>query len=76
VVARKDARRAAVYHADAVNGHLPPDEVHDDVICPLVARYGDRFGGLAGWQFSTLTDDHRYWNTQLAPALKGEGCPD
>jgi chitinase len=63
-----------IYHADASNGHLAPDVVDSEVVCPLVARYGDAFGGLAGGQFSTGTDDHQYWNTQLAPPFQGDGC--
>ena len=59
-----------VYSADASNGHQPPKVVRDDILKPLVARYGDKFGGLTGWQFSTLTADHRYWNDKLAGTLK------
>lgn len=55
-----------VYHADAANGHLPPETVRSDILLPLSDLYGDAFGGLMGWQFSDLTDDHRYWNDQMA----------
>ena len=59
-----------IYKADASNGHQPPKVVRDDVLKPLVARFGAKFGGLTGWQFSTLTADHRYWNDKLAAALQ------
>ncbi|MEX0921868.1 MAG: glycoside hydrolase family 18 protein [Rhodovibrionaceae bacterium] len=59
-----------VYAADASNGHQPPKVVRDAILKPLVARYGAKFGGLTGWQFSTLTADHRYWNEKLAGALR------
>ncbi len=54
-----------VYHADASNGHLPPETVRSDILLPLIAQYDDQFGGLMGWQYSDLTDDHRYWNEQM-----------
>lgn len=63
-----------VYRADAANGHLPPATVRHQVVCPLAARFGAAFGGLTGWQFSTLTADHRYWNADMAGALRGAGC--
>ena len=59
-----------VYKADAANGHQPPEVVRDEILKPLIARFGAKFGGLTGWQFSTLTADHRYWNEKLAKALK------
>ena len=59
-----------VYRADASSGHHPPEVVRDQIVKPLMERYGDRFGGLTGWQFSTLTDDHRYWNGKLHEALR------
>ncbi len=59
-----------VYAADAANGHQPPKIVQDDILKPLVARFGAKFGGLTGWQFSTHTADHRYWNEKLAGALR------
>lgn len=60
-----------VYADDAHSGHLPPREVLRLIVEPLQGRYGTRFGGLMGWQFSTLTPDHRYWNTTLGRALRG-----
>ena len=63
-----------VYHADAANGHLPPGQVMNEIVCPLVARFGDKFGGLAGWQFSTLTPDHQAWNQDVAGAFTGDNC--
>jgi len=63
-----------VYRDDASSGHLPPDDVLRDVVCPLRARFGDGFGGLTGWQFSKLTRDHRFWNGPMAPAVTGSGC--
>ena len=61
-----------VYSADAVNGHLAPDVVRTQVLNPLVQRFGHRFGGLTGWQFSTHTHDHQYWNDQLSTALHAD----
>lgn len=58
-----------IYRDDAISGHLPPAKVRSDILQPLIARYGNRFGGLMGWQFSDLTSDHRYWNTRMAPGL-------
>jgi chitinase len=61
-----------IYRGDASNGHQPPKVVQDDILKPLLARYGAKFGGLTGWQFSTLTADHRYWNDKLAGAFRPE----
>jgi hypothetical protein len=58
-----------IYKADAENGHVAPRRLRDHLVAPLVTRYGKRFGGLAGWQFSTHTADHRFWNREMAPAL-------
>lgn len=58
-----------VYRDDAASGHLPPQDVVSEIVRPLLARYGDDFGGLMGWQFSDLTADHRYWNQKIAPVL-------
>jgi len=58
-----------IYRADAATGHLTPDDVEKTIALPLLATYGDTFGGLAGWQFSTLTDDHRAWNNEVGDAL-------
>ncbi len=63
-----------VYRDDAANGYMPPDEVAARVVCPLRARFGDGFGGLTGWQFSTLTPDHRFWNRELASWVIGTRC--
>ena len=63
-----------VYRDDAANGHLAPGEVVSEVVCPLRSRFSKSFGGLTGWQFSTLTSDHRYWNTQLAPFVLEAAC--
>jgi len=63
-----------VYRDDAASGHLPPQRVVSEVVCPLRDRYGRRFGGLTGWQFSTLTPDHRFWNDQISGAVTGSGC--
>lgn len=59
-----------IYRGDASNGHQPPKVVQDEILAPLMARYGSNFGGLTGWQFSTHTADHRYWNETLAQALR------
>lgn len=58
-----------VYTADAGSGYVAPEELRDTIVAPLKDRYGQRFGGLTGWQFSTLTPDHRFWNEQMAGAL-------
>lgn len=62
-----------IYRDDAISGHLPPAEVRRTIVAPLVARYGSRFGGLMGWQYSDLTADHRYWNRRMAPGLLRSG---
>lgn len=59
-----------IYHADASNGHLSPDDVISQIIKPLIEVYGADFGGLVGWQYSDLTDDHRAWNYRVGRALK------
>jgi len=64
-----------VYRDDAANGHLAPRVVGKDVVCPLLKKFGNAFGGLTGWQFSTLTRDHRYWNKQMTTSLTGGTCP-
>ena len=58
-----------IYKDDAASGHLAPEQVVTGIVKPLLARHGQRFGGLMGWQFSNLTADHRYWNTRIAPVL-------
>lgn len=62
-----------IYRDDAASGHLPPKRVRDEILAPLVSRYGNRFGGLMGWQFSDLTSDHRFWNTSMTPGLLETG---
>jgi chitinase len=64
-----------VYKKDAASGYVAPEDLSKAVIAPLVARYGTRFGGLAGWQFSTHTDDHLYWNARMADALNPPAHP-
>lgn len=59
-----------VYHADASSGYRPPARVLNDIVRPLIARHGEKFGGLAGWQFSTHTADHRFWNQKMIEGLK------
>lgn len=63
-----------VYRGDAATGHVTPEKVASEVLCPLGARFGAAFGGLTGWQFSTLTFDHRFWNTQLGAYVLGPAC--
>lgn len=63
-----------VYRADASNGHLAPTVVASEVVCPLLERFGGTFGGLTGWQFSTLTRNHRFWNQRMRGALTGAAC--
>lgn len=58
-----------IYKADAGSGHIPPDQIVSQIVTPLVTRYGNRFGGIMGWQFSNLTADHRFWNSRIAPVL-------
>ena len=58
-----------IYKADAASGHQTPVSVARTIVVPLRKLYGDRFGGLMGWQFSTLTADHRYWNNEMAKSL-------
>ncbi len=71
---RKTVVGLPVFRDDASSGHLAPGIVVSDVVCPLRDRYGAGFGGLTGWQFSTLTPDHRFWNDQMAGAVTGSGC--
>ena len=65
-----------VYRDDASSGHLAPRKVVSEIVCPLRDLYGRRFGGLTGWQFSTLTPDHRFWNNQMSGAVTGSGCDE
>ncbi|MFD2205464.1 glycosyl hydrolase family 18 protein [Kiloniella antarctica] len=58
-----------VYKADAFSGHVAPEIMIQDIIRPLVDQYGDQFGGIAGWQYSIHTEDHRQWNDNLGKAL-------
>ena len=58
-----------VYKGDATSGHMTPERVVAEIVKPLKDRYGEKFGGLMGWQYSDLTRDHRYWNDQIAPIL-------
>lgn len=58
-----------VYQDDASHGHLSPPLLIDEVLQPLLQIYGPQFGGLMGWQFSTLTSDHQAWNQELGPVL-------
>ncbi|KLN59168.1 hypothetical protein WH96_18620 [Kiloniella spongiae] len=58
-----------VYKADAFSGHISPQDIIKHIINPLNAQYGDAFGGIAGWQFSTHTEDHRDWNSEIGKAL-------
>ena len=58
-----------VYKGDATSGHMPPERVVAEIVKPLQDRYGEKFGGLMGWQYSDLTRDHRYWNDKIAPVL-------
>lgn len=58
-----------VYTADAESGFISPDELVKTIITPLVTKYGNQFGGLAGWQFSTETDDHQAWNHEVGKSL-------
>ncbi len=58
-----------VYKADAFSGHVPPQDIIKKIIMPLSSEFGDLFGGIAGWQFSTHTNDHRTWNGEIGRAL-------
>ncbi len=58
-----------VYKADAFSGHLTPENMIKQIIRPLYSEYGDQFGGIAGWQYSTHTKDHQAWNNTLGKAL-------
>jgi chitinase len=60
-----------IYHDDANSGHLAPEDVIGTIVKPLRKTWGNAFGGLMGWQFSTLTTDHRAWNDQVGKALFG-----
>ncbi len=58
-----------IYKDDAGSGYISPDQIITTIIQPLLQDYGKLFGGLAGWQFSTLTADHQAWNHQVGNAL-------
>ena len=58
-----------VYKADAFSGHISPEDIIKQIIQPLNTEFGDLFGGIAGWQFSTHTQDHRDWNSQVGKIL-------
>lgn len=58
-----------VYHADAGSGHISPQDLISQVIQPLGTEFGTNFGGIAGWQFSTHTADHKAWNASIGPLL-------
>jgi chitinase len=58
-----------IYHDDANSGHLAPVDVITTIIKPLRNTWGSAFGGLMGWQFSTLTADHQAWNDGVGKAL-------
>ncbi len=58
-----------VYKADAFSGHISPEDIITQIIAPLYDEFGDQFGGIAGWQFSTHTQDHRDWNSQVGKVL-------
>lgn len=65
-----------VFRDDATSGHLPPAQVRSRIVCPLRQQYGRMFGGLTGWQFSTLTADHRFWNERMSRAVTGSACSE
>lgn len=65
-----------VFRDDASSGHLPPRRVVSEIVCPLRDRYGPRFGGMTGWQFSTLTPDHRFWNDRMSGFVVGSECAE
>ncbi len=56
-----------IYHADASSGHMTPEKVRREILEPLMQDYPQGFGGLMGWQYADDTDDHTYWNSQMAP---------
>ncbi len=58
-----------IYRDDAGTGYVAPEKLLRETVHPLVKQYGRDFGGLAGWQFSTHTDDHVFWNTQMGRAF-------
>lgn len=61
-----------IYKDDASSGHLSPERVITTIVQPLLKHYGNEFGGLAGWQFSAHTDDHKAWNHQVGKKLTGD----
>lgn len=61
-----------IYSADAATGHISPAEVISEIIQPMLKQYGQSFGGIAGWQFSTLTADHTAWNEKVGQALEAD----
>jgi len=63
-----------VYRRETGNGLLSPEQIRDEILAPLCAAFGPDFGGLAGWEFSDGTANHRDWNTRLPQALSSEAC--
>jgi hypothetical protein len=63
-----------VYRGETGSGLLSPGQIIGEIIEPLCAVYGGEFGGLAGWEFSTGTADHRRWNDDLPRALSPASC--
>ncbi len=59
---------------NAGSGFLPAGEFCDDVVAPLVRKYGADFGGVMGWQLAqspNSTDLEYDWISTVADALTG-----
>ncbi|OKH88611.1 glycosyl hydrolase family 18 protein [Thalassospira sp. TSL5-1] len=60
---------------NAGTGFLPTDAFCNDVVAPLVAKYGNSFGGVMGWQLAQSpesTELEYNWISTVADALTGK----
>jgi len=54
-------------YSSKVSGYQPLAEVVSDLLNPLVAEYGDQFGGFMAWEFNEDADGS--WATAIASTL-------
>ena len=58
-----------VAQVDAHTGYLPVADLVQQVVAPLVERYGKEVGGVMGWQYAQDAEEQGAWHTALAAAL-------
>ena len=59
---------------NAGSGFLPVDPFCNEVVAPLVAKYGNGFGGVMGWQLAESPNSAELeydWISKVADALNG-----